>query len=531
MSDIKKAQVQGVKYPFCDAEARGDIAELQAAAAESRDTAASGIDLDIIDNAGNVLARFSGGHIKTKNFDSGDIAGIASDLDAAEEAIGGLDGRVEALETAAETAESTLSGIDNDITSLESSVSLFQANTAEIIHSGSTGADLDITDSEGYVLARFKGGHVETKNFNSRDQQQVQPTNASGIDLDIADSGGNVLARFEDGHFCTKNFDSDDMSQRVKALEDSSGSGYVVPTYWMNHLTAKEAAINDLNVTLTSGESFIFFTDYHQNTNNGKSSALMRHIVDHTSIRDVIYGGDTTDGGLLPNTAASLAVLRKFANEFRELKIKPTRGNHDCEPSAYQTFNQISDAAWYDLMLRPIEKEIVSDNKPYFYFDNENQKIRHIIMDSGGMNDMLTSAQLTWMKGLLTELSSEWTVFIYQHMVVEKTNGEQTVHLITRGTETLNAIGDVYEQLNCTIGAIIAGHCHVDAVLETDYNFKVITTTCDAGGANSALDWNVPTRTEGTTEGQAFDVYSIDTTAKTIYITRIGAGSDRTVTY
>jgi len=26
-------------------------------------------------------------------------------------------------------------------------------------------------------------------------------------------------------------------------------------------------------------------------------------------------------------------------------------------------------------------------------------------------------------------------------------------------------------------------------------------------------------------------VYSIDTTAKTIYITRIGAGSDRTVTY
>lgn len=406
-----------------------------------------------------------------------------------------------------------------------------KSETAKLTDSDATGIDMDLTDEQGHVIARFADGGVQTKAFDSAKSTAVSPTDATDSDVDIVDIHGNVVMRLAGGHIKTKGFDSESVVESIQALTDAVGSDCVVPDYWITYLQDKEAAINALNMALDSGESFIFFTDYHQNTNNKNSAPLMRHIVDHTSITDVVYGGDTTDGGTLPTPQAAEAVVRTFSNLFKKLDIKPVRGNHDCEPLAYQTTNQIPDAAWYDMMIRPIENVVISGNELYFYYDNPNQKIRHIIMDSGGMNDALTETQLTWMKARLTELETGWTAIIFQHMVIESDKTEQTVHLITRGTETLNAIGDVYNTLNCTIAALVCGHVHVDAVVDTNYNFKIISTTCDAGGANAASDWNNPTRTAGTTSEQAFDVYSLDTTNRTINITRIGAGSNRTVQY
>lgn len=73
---------------------------------------AEDVDLDIADASGNVIARFSDGHIKTKEFDS-------------------------------------------------------RTTSSDIIKDTDSTADLDITDANGNVLARFVEGHVRTKNFDS----------------------------------------------------------------------------------------------------------------------------------------------------------------------------------------------------------------------------------------------------------------------------------------------------------------------------------------------------------------------------
>lgn len=429
----------------------------------------------------------------------------------------------------ANTEKEGPTNIGGKLTQLKSAIQ----DKPSVKNSTETNVDLDVTDKNGNVIARFQNGHIKTLGFDSENMDtEISSTDANNVDLDFTDGEGNVIARFTNGQIETKGFNSGDVVNDLETLKDEVGTDYLVPAYWLDYLEGKEETINGINTSLQSGESFVFITDYHQNTNNKNSAPLVKHILEHTSVREVIYGGDTTDGGTLPNTAAALAVVRKFANLFRFAKLKAVRGNHDCEPSAYQTINQISDEAWYDLMIRPIEDSVVSDNKLYFYFDNNNQKIRHIVMDSGGMNDTLDTTQLTWMQDKMLELDSEWTVLIYQHMVLESTPAEETVHLITRGTKTLNAIGDVFSQLQCTIGALICGHLHVDTVVATDFNFSIIGTTCDSGGANSqGYDWNNPNRTAGTTGEQAFDVFSIDTTEKEIHITRIGAGSDRVVTY
>ena len=362
---------------------------------------------------------------------------------------------------------------------------------------------------------------------------ETKATDATNVDLDITDNSGNVVARFKDGHFQTKNFNSSAVISAIESLENAAaGSDYLIPSYWVDTLAAKEQTINGINNGIgANGVTFLFFTDYHQNSNNGNSLPLMLHILKNTSVSDVFYGGDTSDGGSLADTAAAEAKLREVANHLKPLNMFAIRGNHDCEPSATVTTNQVPESSYYDMYVRPIENKIKGTGKPYYYIDNDTAKVRYICMDSGSrLTNALDSTQITWLKAKLTELTSGWTVVIFQHMVYEKVNTEEQT-LITMGQDLLDAIDDVFSNLNCEIACVIAGHCHTDAIISTTHNFKVITTTCDSGGINAAGDPLYPTRTPGTTLEQAFDVFSIDTVNKTINMTRIGAGVDRDTTY
>ena len=311
------------------------------------------------------------------------------------------------------------------------------------------------------------------------------------------------------------------------------GEAYIVPSYWDIPIVEKEAVINSNNCDIGGhGDSFIFITDYHANTSNKVSPALMYHILKHTSVTKIFFGGDITDGGSLPTPQSAIDAIREFADLCNPLDLITVRGNHDCEPSAGQTTNQIPDAAFYDVMIRPIEKMTDTNGRLYYYIDNESEKIRYIIMDSGGLNNPLDSTQLNWLKARLTELESGWTVFVFQHIIGEGDANQHKIIVSTRGQYTIDAINEVLPNMDATFGAVIAGHAHNDYVDTTTASYPIIYTTCDSGGANaSAYDWDNPIRTAGTTSECAFDVFSVDTTNKTIKLTRIGAGSNRSITY
>ena len=334
----------------------------------------------------------------------------------------------------------------------------------------------------------------------------------------------------EDYVTITDPIDNDFYRSLTLSVYESEEENNEIPGYWVDEIAAKETTINTANEALgKNGVSFVFLTDYHQSTSNHASTPLIRHIFDNTSTDVMIYGGDTTDG--IGTAAQCLKKIREYAESVRQFDCLNVRGNHDCEPTANSTVNQISDAKYYDACIRNLEKFIDTGKRLYYHYDNITQKVRYIILDSGGMNDPLDSAQMSWLKARLTELGTGWTVIIFQHVMIEQNSNNQTVHMSGRGQTTLDAIGTVYSSLDCKIAAIICGHAHVDAIVSTNYNFKIIATTCDSGGANAAYDWNNPTRTAGTTEECAFDVFSIDTANRTIKITRIGAGSDRSETY
>ena len=105
-----------------------------------------------------------------------------------------------------------------------------------IVVTEENGADLYISDADGYVVVQFSDGHIQTQKFDSSDigeLDDLETTDDSSIvdainevnskiaknvstveltngtaSLDIIDNSGYVIARFADGHFQTKNFNS-----------------------------------------------------------------------------------------------------------------------------------------------------------------------------------------------------------------------------------------------------------------------------------------------------------------------------------
>lgn len=86
-------------------------------------------------------------------------------------------------------------------------------NENKIVFDDDSEADLNIGDDEGNVIVEFSGGHIKTKNFDSRNggsgNANVEATDDdSEADLNFSDDEGNVILQLKGGHIKTKNFDS-----------------------------------------------------------------------------------------------------------------------------------------------------------------------------------------------------------------------------------------------------------------------------------------------------------------------------------
>ena len=106
-------------------------------------------------------------------------------------------------------------------------------------------SDLDVSDPDGNVIARFKNGHIQTKNFNSEVDVQTSVVNGEDADLDIADEQGNAIACFSGGEFQTKNFNTantpaqaDDNGTAEFQISDPDGN--VIAEFQGGHFRTKE---------------------------------------------------------------------------------------------------------------------------------------------------------------------------------------------------------------------------------------------------------------------------------------------------
>lgn len=314
---------------------------------------------------------------------------------------------------------------------------------------------------------------------------------------------------------------------RLATVEGAVSHGTVLPDYWYTYLDTKIADVQSKDMEIGNhGDSFVFVTDLHYMTNDGNSAEATKYILDHSSVTKVIIGGDICNG----DTASKQGCIDQILacrNDFREINPYYLRGNHDNNTEIQNPAPEkaISDSELYGLILKPIENKIIGDRTFHYYFDNEIEKVRYICLDTGHPDtNVISDAQITWMQEHIMELSDGWTVLILTHQYYS------TVGTMDgNGTKILAGLNAIYDTASAIIAGVICGHSHADYMETTAKGFPVICTTCDVRAGQSS---SVPlTRTAGTYTEQAFDVFHIDTTARMIYATRIGAGSDRNTTF
>ena len=306
-----------------------------------------------------------------------------------------------------------------------------------------------------------------------------------------------------------------------------------LPDYWTEHLTDKILSVNNITSSCAiHGDSFIFFTDYHLEQSSGYSHLLMRNIVDQTSVDKVVFGGDIFNGSETHDGA--MEKINEYLKRFKPLNVYGVRGNHEYNwNDGGSIAEQLSDSEIYNVLLKGVERNVKTNGGLSCYLDNENQKIRYILMDSHYEtdNDIIPQSECEWLQERMLELESDWTVVVFTHIMFSMTYaGSQSgsVSYYTNGQRIVDAISDIKDEMKATLACVICGHVHYD-YSNTDNGYLIITTTCDSKqDSGQWIGWG---QGGGTIKEHAFDVFSINTVNRTIKTVRVGRGEDREWNY
>lgn len=109
--------------------------------------------------------------------------------------------------------DSTQNGSNNSVGNYTNNAKAAIKNMLGVSNAG----DIEYDDTETYAAGTMGAGLSELKSA-IEDSPTIADTDETDSDLDIADSQGYVIARFSDGHIQTKNFDSSQIDSRIAAV-------------------------------------------------------------------------------------------------------------------------------------------------------------------------------------------------------------------------------------------------------------------------------------------------------------------------
>lgn len=332
----------------------------------------------------------------------------------------------------------------------------------------------------------------------------------------------------------------------------------ILPEYYYanNWLENKLETIKEKTAIL-NGIAFGFITDLHFKSNSLNSKYLLKEVFEKTSINFTICGGDyPSNYGNIEDVKNSGKTLLEYMR-YNSNKILPIHGNHDFGADDNGNNVVLPQNYGYNYIMRPIEEQIKSEEgKLYWYKDIENQKIRIICLDGWEnyppkedssynmtVGAWISQEQYEWFIDLLKN-SNDYSVIVLTHSPLNSgmrsfVGTHQPIHDLLRAfkertTYSYSRTGILYDGEVHSISfnadftdstgdlvCVINGHAHLDESSVVD-GILDITTTCDAHYSNDGHGAVVGTITE-----QAFDIFCIDTSARTIETVRIGRGNDR----
>lgn len=329
------------------------------------------------------------------------------------------------------------------------------------------------------------------------------------------------------------------LENRIEALENITDIDILPSYYHENHyLKNKVKFIKDNMCEVgLKGETFVFITDPHWDLGNAKQSPkLIKYIKEHTSLDNVICGGDIINEGLHDDMRD---VFIDFVNEMKKIGIPfpIAYGNHDNNSNANNPESEwFDDSTVMNLEYKHVAKNITFINPKYdrsFTYDRPEIKTLFAFLDTRNTGAIKWES-ITPFSSLFNKIEDdEYKVVVVAHWLIENNVltswGQRIVDTLdaynSRGTYTNNQNNVTYDYSSAKgkCALIVCGHTHYDTQLVSAGGIPILNTTCDNyNRSDSELE-----RTVGTVTEQAFDVVTMNYTDNSIKVVRIGSGNNR----
>lgn len=363
-----------------------------------------------------------------------------------------------------------------------------------------------------------------------------------------------------------------------------------IPDYMLNVLNTANSGIDKtkFNLVFATDYHYNMASDYDTfgATSLPKLTPLwdsgLRKVLNATAIKNadtVVFNGDNVDEPITPNSYDAVlndpTVERKMnvkelqdffttASSSATIPAFILKGNHDQNYHASKGYKDpsliISDAEWASMYKNAVRDygEIRNGDSNYFYKDFSDKKVRLIGLDSYDLPEVVADGankfyrfdtsgfqqdQLDWLANTALKVPDGTTVVITSHHPIDGTldtvtgviNHDVLLQILNdfvagksgsvSGTNSDVPVSVTYS-FNGTglIAGVLSGHRHLDSnVTKNGINF--IETRCSSSVLDAMIKkdrWD----DAGTPLEDAFDIVSIDTTAKTIDLKRVGAGSE-----
>jgi hypothetical protein len=441
--------------------------------------------------------------------------------------------------------------------------------------------DLSFSDDFGNKLVLFSGGHLKTKNFDSRDVTELKSeivnkvesqNGLSNVDLDFSDEDKNVILRLENGDIKTKNFDSKHVTDRLREL-NTPYDLFSIPG--LEYALAAQKYVHGWGPTNNYPYAvLVHLTDVHGDSKRFENACRLAKYLNADCVCNT---GDTVfaDGN------NSISFVEEFIDKDKYVECL---GNHDAY--LYST-----NEAVYNKHFDYLKNHIVLDDNTtyptYGYKDLTDKKIRIIFLnqydsDVTGLTVphgycTISQNQVDFLVSALENTPSDYGVIIMSHSPEKGSIERDTTYnkfYYTQGDRAaVNQLGECWliryivdkfinrgvinnesysaEHFSVTISAdfsnvdnsvefimLMNGHTHIDFVgyakgknldgTDATTNILQCNEICTNTWMNLSStprfnEGNDLGRQENTVVENAFNVYVIDRTNHNVKIIRVGS--------
>lgn len=302
-----------------------------------------------------------------------------------------------------------------------------------------------------------------------------------------------------------------------------------IPSYWNREIVSALKA-SDAREGIPG---YVYFTDSHWNANAKRSPAIVQFATKKLGYPFAVYGGDVVTG-YHKTAKEAKAEIKEFYSKFK-INLFSTTGNHDFNSNenpntkTYLTHDDV-----FSLMYAKEASFANLEGRDRFSFtDDTVNKIRYISFYYDELEPVPDDV-IAMIQTRTGELDQDWIVVLFSHAYWHFKKAGTESKPSAYGKTLANQLLDIQKNSAANIALWHVGHIHRDhsgTITNSagDSSILVVSTSSDA--YSKSVKWGGPEMKKGTKTEQIVEIVQIDRINRKVYMTRIGAGTDRQFEY